>query len=170
MLNPLRKTRDQTFVLKDTSQIRFHWAMTGTPHVKWFYPKTKIEGCGKLLKVILLCLRWWCGWVWMQMSKPIKVNTLTVCRFWCIDYISIKLCFYLIVKCYYSWLFVILIKIQLKKEFNEFNGEQIAWRWTKPGRGDRKVISQRFLWAPKDEGSRRRWGTAAYTQVGTEAL
>ena len=31
ILNPLREARDQTCVLKDTSQICFHWAMTGTP-------------------------------------------------------------------------------------------------------------------------------------------
>ena len=30
-LNPLSKARDQTCVLIDASQIRFHWAMMGTP-------------------------------------------------------------------------------------------------------------------------------------------
>ena len=29
--DPLREAKDQTQILKDTSQIRFHWAMTGTP-------------------------------------------------------------------------------------------------------------------------------------------
>ena len=31
ILNPLSKARDQTCILMDTSQIRFHWAMKGTP-------------------------------------------------------------------------------------------------------------------------------------------
>ena len=31
ILNPLSKARDQTCVLRDTSQIRFHWAMMQTP-------------------------------------------------------------------------------------------------------------------------------------------
>ena len=30
-LNPLSEGRDETCVLLDTSQIHFHWAMTGTP-------------------------------------------------------------------------------------------------------------------------------------------
>ena len=31
ILNPLSEARDRTYVLMDTSQIRFPWAMTGTP-------------------------------------------------------------------------------------------------------------------------------------------
>ena len=31
ILNPLRKARDWTFVLVDTSQIHYHWATMGTP-------------------------------------------------------------------------------------------------------------------------------------------
>ena len=31
ILNPLSKARDQTCILMSTSQIRFHWASTGTP-------------------------------------------------------------------------------------------------------------------------------------------
>ena len=30
ILNPLSKARNRAFLLRDTSQIRFHWAMTGT--------------------------------------------------------------------------------------------------------------------------------------------
>ena len=36
ILNPLSKARDWTYVLMDISQIRFCWAMMGTPHV-YFY-------------------------------------------------------------------------------------------------------------------------------------
>ena len=32
ILNPLIKARDQTCILMDTNQIRFHWATTGTPN------------------------------------------------------------------------------------------------------------------------------------------
>ena len=31
ILNPLSKARDQTYILTDASQIRFHWATMGTP-------------------------------------------------------------------------------------------------------------------------------------------
>ena len=31
LINPLSKARDRTRVLMDASQIRFRWAMTGTP-------------------------------------------------------------------------------------------------------------------------------------------
>ena len=31
ILNPLSKTGHRTYVLMDASQIRFHWAMMGTP-------------------------------------------------------------------------------------------------------------------------------------------
>ena len=31
ILNPLSEARDRTFILMDTSQIRFCWATTGTP-------------------------------------------------------------------------------------------------------------------------------------------
>ena len=31
ILNPPREARDRTFLLMDTSQIRFHWAKMGTP-------------------------------------------------------------------------------------------------------------------------------------------
>ena len=33
ILNPLNEARDRTHILMDTSEIRFPWAMTGTP---WF--------------------------------------------------------------------------------------------------------------------------------------
>ena len=36
ILNPLSKARDWTCVLMDTSQIRFHWATTGTPQLAPF--------------------------------------------------------------------------------------------------------------------------------------
>ena len=32
ILNPLSKARDRTCILMDTSQIRYHWATTGTPY------------------------------------------------------------------------------------------------------------------------------------------
>ena len=35
ILNPLSKARDQTCVLVDASQIRFHWAMLGMPCFYW---------------------------------------------------------------------------------------------------------------------------------------
>ena len=38
ILNPLSEARDRTCVLKDTSQIRFHWATTGTPLPLTFNP------------------------------------------------------------------------------------------------------------------------------------
>ena len=31
-LNPLTEARDQTLIHMDTSQIRYHWAITGPPH------------------------------------------------------------------------------------------------------------------------------------------
>ena len=33
ILNPVSEARDQAFVLMDTSQIRFHFAMVGTPQI-----------------------------------------------------------------------------------------------------------------------------------------
>ena len=36
-LNPLSRARDQTHLLMDTSQIRYCWAMTGTPEVGTFW-------------------------------------------------------------------------------------------------------------------------------------
>ena len=34
--NPLREARDQTHILMDPSQVRYHWATTGTlPAVLW---------------------------------------------------------------------------------------------------------------------------------------
>ena len=33
ILNSLSKDRDQTHMLMDTSQVRFHWATTETPYV-----------------------------------------------------------------------------------------------------------------------------------------
>ena len=46
ILNPLSEARDWTHSLMDTSQIRFHWATTGTPRIDYFkmqYFKLKIE-------------------------------------------------------------------------------------------------------------------------------
>ena len=37
ILNPPSKARDRTCVLRDTSQICFHWAMTGTPIMSFFW-------------------------------------------------------------------------------------------------------------------------------------
>ena len=37
ILNPPSKARDQTSILMDTSQIHFHWAMTGTPNKAYFW-------------------------------------------------------------------------------------------------------------------------------------
>ena len=34
ILNPLNEARNRTCVLMDTSQIHFHWGMTGTPQLK----------------------------------------------------------------------------------------------------------------------------------------
>ena len=36
IINPLSKARDQTCILKDADQIRFHWAMTQTPSKRLF--------------------------------------------------------------------------------------------------------------------------------------
>ena len=36
ILNPLTGARDRTYILKDTSQIRFHRAMTRTPRISFF--------------------------------------------------------------------------------------------------------------------------------------
>ena len=42
ILNPLSKAWDQTCILMDGSQICFHWAMTGTPHI--FFIHSSIDG------------------------------------------------------------------------------------------------------------------------------
>ena len=49
ILNPLSKARDQTRILMDTSQIRYHWGMIGTPWLQrswgWCstFPGTTLE-------------------------------------------------------------------------------------------------------------------------------
>ena len=35
--NPLRKARNQTHILMDTSQICFHYATTGTPNIYYLF-------------------------------------------------------------------------------------------------------------------------------------
>ena len=35
ILNPSMKVRDQTRILTDTSQVRYHWAKSGTPRVSF---------------------------------------------------------------------------------------------------------------------------------------
>jgi len=35
IINPLSKARDGTYLLMDTSQIPFHWGMTGIPNLQF---------------------------------------------------------------------------------------------------------------------------------------
>ena len=60
--NPLSKARDQTWVLTDTSQIRFCWAKMGTPKGKKFWKEKKkkhIKVCKCLIAMI-----WKPNYIW----------------------------------------------------------------------------------------------------------
>ena len=52
ILNPLSEARDWSCILMDTSQVRFCWAMTGTPNfwilIRKFIPEIIIKSCPKL--------------------------------------------------------------------------------------------------------------------------
>ena len=48
ILNPLSKTRDRTYILIDTSQIRFYWATLGTPAKAILKKKNRAGESGSL--------------------------------------------------------------------------------------------------------------------------
>ena len=44
ILNPLSEIRDRTYILMDTSQVRYHWSMTGNPNwCLWMNEKEEHE-------------------------------------------------------------------------------------------------------------------------------
>ena len=45
ILSPLSKARDWTWVLMDTSQVRYHWAMTGTPNAEIIWLHCLVAWC-----------------------------------------------------------------------------------------------------------------------------
>ena len=56
ILNPLSKARDQTWVLRDASQICFHWATTGTPRLLFLNLKVILPNkqCFKWLQLLFI--------------------------------------------------------------------------------------------------------------------
>ena len=52
ILNPLSETRDRTYILMDTSRIRFCWATVGTPSENWF---SEIWNMVKMMETTFEC-------------------------------------------------------------------------------------------------------------------
>ena len=50
ILNPLRRAKDWTHILMDTSQVCFHWATTGIPLIVYFYFFFFHKGCWRTYK------------------------------------------------------------------------------------------------------------------------
>ena len=70
ILNPLSWSRDGTHILMDTSRVRYHWAMTGTPIVYYVYI------CFSHLTVSAhFSASWVVPGVWLAFSKWWTIST-----------------------------------------------------------------------------------------------